>query len=73
MKEALAKRLRTRLADEKAKVMSYKEALQTLNADVKEQNEKLCKLEGSTYRAEELKKVNTNLVIELMTLCKQID
>lgn len=53
--------------------MSYKEAMQNLNDNVKEQNEKLSQLEGNAYRAEELQKVNTNLVTELTAFRKQID
>lgn len=53
--------------------MSYKEAMQNPNDNVKEQNEKLGQLEGSAHRAEELQKVNTNLVTELTALRKQID
>ena len=48
----------------------YKEAIRTLNTELME---KLALLKEETRRHEEAKKVKTNLITELVALCKQMD
>ena len=72
-KEVSVKRLRNRLADEEAKLKTYKDGMWTLGVEVTELREKLSQLEANTRWAEELEKANTNLVIELEAFRKQMD
>ena len=72
-KEVSVKRLRNRLADEEAKLKTYKDGMWTLGAEVTELREKLSQPEASARWAEELEKANTNLVIELEAFRKQMD
>lgn len=68
--QAMVKHLCTRMATDSKDLKKFKDALRLLNGEV---NDYKAQLEGGACRVEELTKANTNLTIELATLCEQVD
>ena len=66
-KEAIVKRLRSRLEEEANQLKKYKEGIRTMNGKVKALSEQVKKLDGASRRAEELT-ANATLMAEVTSL-----
>ena len=71
--EAFVGRLKAHQASDKEKITQYKEAMRTLNVEIKAQKARITELKKNARRVEELTKENSNLTTELAALCEHVE